>query len=198
MHVTGKFVVNLRKIRIQCYWVWGGEGEASCVEPVTAKGVRYRIGAESGEGVRICAGPPWTRPRCLAVRIHRSQVILWAGIGTCIFRNRSTTAESDDIPIRVKILEIAISERWRRNGLSHLLVLGGPLAFVVQEEEQLVFLNRASERCSERVPDEGRSFVRQSSLQLCCLVEEIIRMPEIGPVVRVGTSVKLVRAALGH
>src|SRR6266480_6023789 len=105
MHVTGKFVVNLRKIRIQCYWVWGGEGEASCVEPVTAKGVRYRIGAESGEGVRICAGPPWTRPRCLAVRIHRSQVILWAGIGTCIFRNRSTTAESDDIPIRLKYLD---------------------------------------------------------------------------------------------
>src|SRR5437016_1579920 len=110
MHVTRKFVVNLREICIQRYWVWGGEGEASCVEPVTAKGVRQRIGAESGEGVRIRAGPPWTRPCCLAIRIHRSQVILGAGIRTCIFRNRSTAAESDDLPIGIKIFEIAISQ----------------------------------------------------------------------------------------
>ena len=82
--------------------------------------------------------------------------------------------------------------------MRHLLVLGGSLAFVVEEEEQLVLLDGAAKRCPERVTDEGRSLVRQSSLQLCCLVEEIIGMPEIGPVVLVRTPVKLVSAAFGH
>src|SRR6266403_5933795 len=178
--------------------MWGRKCEAPGVQTVTAECIRQRICIEGAERVRVGAGSPRTSSVSLAVRIHGGQVILGARIGTVARRDRSATAEGDDAPIRVQISYVAVPEGWRRDGLAHLPVLRRSLALVVYEKEQLVLLNWAAERDTKGVANEPTRFVRQSRLQLCCLIEEVICMAEGGAVVFVPAAVQAVSPALGH
>src|SRR5579859_3730354 len=98
----------------------------------------------------------------------------------------------------ILIGEISLAKAGAWNHPSLLRIFRGTLSFVVEEKEELVFLDRAAEGSAECVADELTGPVRFTRLQLALFVEPIVSVSETVAVVFVGGAMKFVRPRLGH
>src|SRR5260221_6508820 len=77
--------------------------------------------------------------------------------------------------VRASILDYAILHRGTRHNAHHALRFALPVALIVNEEEEPVFLNRPAKESSEIVSEQLWRGIRRAALQLS-LLDEIIEI----------------------
>src|SRR5579862_1013589 len=103
-------------------------------------------------------------------------------------------AEGDVFTAGAGVLENACLVTGGRYCSHHLSAFGLSVTFVVGEEEELVLEDGTAEIAAEDVADEFAGAVRQTAVQLCLLIEEIVGYGEGRAMVLVYGAVEFVGA----
>src|SRR5258706_12072500 len=99
--------------------------------------------------------------------------------------------------VRASVLDYSILHCGTGHNAHHTLCFPLPVALIVNEEEEPVFLNRPAKESSEIVSDQLWRGVRSSALQLSLLDEIIVRAGGGGAVGLQKTALEIAGSASG-
>src|SRR3954451_12870087 len=175
-------IVQFCNAGVQRSGIRRGESVRAEVQAIAeSRAIRGWIEAEVVQYVRINARTPGARADAAAVRIH----------------GRDLGGRKCDYASIAEIFDIPRLERRSRCGARDLAVLRGALPFIVAEEEELVFLDRAADRGAEGIADELAGNIRLTGRYLGCLVEPVVGHGHCIAVVLINAAVDPIRAPAG-